>query len=407
MQNMNDLEQIKERLTANPFFALSLGSRELFHSNFLAWLLTNYPMMISALAQSLPQRNFKVHREKYSFDLLVSTEDEGDRHSLIVEVKVKDTPKIHQLKQYDETAHKKRKCLGEAPEKLLISLTTAPLGIPASWRVANLAELANSIEDVTSGCNLTPAHHTLVQYYLALCRDLTELVQRITAVDLQSRYFLFKRPEEEAYTKVDDILDKLRFSDTIEKHRASKLCEEIRRKSEGLAFSGFKPHFDHGFDRKQAHVGGAIRIFSDHDKRQPELSLVVSLQGKQYRRMVSFRGQKIPSRAEGKDQEKLVEFIDNTDGWKWMFGRAHEGGFFQSSGTQEGFFKNRQKILTNQKKNKLLLSYAPSYIYQYTDIGQENGVPTDRVIEAVIEDLQYAAQLLSNTDYVARFREWS
>lgn len=410
---LKELNDVRARLSKNPFFALSLGSRELFHSNFLAWLLKEYPAMISAFTLSGTQRDFDVYREKYSFDLVVVFKDKVAPSSLIVEIKVKDTPKVDQLKRYDKKGENIRS-LGDSPEKLLISLTDAPLEMPASWRLANLAELASSIKDIASSCNLTPAYNILIQYYIDLCNDLTELVRQVTAQDVQSRFFLLNRPEEEASCKrIDSLLDELRFLDTIEKHRASKLCDELRRRSDGLSFSGFMPHFDHGFDRKQAHVGGAIRIFTHHYDKHAKLSLGVHIQGNQYRRMVSFRGFRIPNRAEGKNQEEIVEFISETDGWKWMLGSSHNGGEFQCSGGQGGFFKDRPTISTSQQKSKLLLSYAtsqidaPSHIYQYTHIGRETGVPTDQVIEAIIKDLQYAAKLLLDADYVARFRNWS
>ncbi|MFP1646477.1 PDDEXK-like family protein [Pontitalea aquivivens] len=411
---MKELNDMKARLSKNAFFALSLGSRELFHSNFLAWLLKEYPAMISALTRSGTQRDFEIHREKYSFDLVIVFKDQCAPSSLIVEVKVKDTPKVDQLVKYNETAQNNIESLGDSPEKLLISLTEAPFGMPAPWKITDLAELANKINDLASGCKVTPAHHVLIQNYIDLCHDLTELVRQVTEIDVKSRYFLFNRPGEEASCKrVDRLLDELRFLDTIEKHRASKLCEEMRRRSDGLSFSKFTPHFRHGFDRKQAHVGGAIQIFNPSHKKHPELSLGVHIQGNQYRRMVSFRGFRVPNRAEGKNQGEIVKFISETDQWKWMLGRAHRDGFFQLPDRREGFFKSRQVISTSQQINKLLLSYAPSqinepgHIYQYTDIGPEEGVPTGQVIDAVIKDLQYAAQLLSDPDYVSRFREWS
>lgn len=410
---MEELNDIKARLSKNPFFALSLGSRELFHSNFLAWLLKEYSAMISVLTLSGTQRDFDVHREKYSFDLAVVFKDKCAPSSLIVEFKVKDTPKVDQLEKYNKTAQNNVESLGASPEKLLISLTEARFGMPASWRETNLAELARSIKDVASGCNFTSSHHVLIQYYIDLCYDLTELVRHVAELDIKSRYFLFTRTEEEASCiSVDNSLNELRFLDTIEKHRASRLCEEMRRRSDGLSFSGFTPHFDHGFDRKQAHVGGTIRIFKPDRKKHPELSLGVHIQGKQYRRMLSFRGFRVPNRAEGKRHEDLVKFISETDQWKWMFGHAHEEEFFKFPNEPEGFFEGRERISTSQQRNMLLLSYAPSkinepgHIYQYTDIGPEAGVPTDKVINAVLKDLQYAAQLLSDPEYLSRFESF-
>ena len=37
------IEKIKDELKKSPIFNFSLGSKELFHSNFIAWLANKYP----------------------------------------------------------------------------------------------------------------------------------------------------------------------------------------------------------------------------------------------------------------------------------------------------------------------------------------------------------------------------
>ena len=39
----HELDQIIDGLKQSPLFQLSLASKELFHSNFLAWLCVTYP----------------------------------------------------------------------------------------------------------------------------------------------------------------------------------------------------------------------------------------------------------------------------------------------------------------------------------------------------------------------------
>lgn len=404
---MKELDANKERLIANPLFALSLGSRELFHTNFLAWLLESYPEMIASLTSSSLAREFEVHREKYNFDLLIVFKDGGSPSSLVVEVKVKDTPRIEQLERYDEKILANKQILGASPEKLLLSLTKAPLGIPNSWRVANLEQLASEIDKASAGCTFAEDHFTLVRLYRDLCRELNSLVSKIIETDISSRDFLFARTGQEATCKyVDETLEDLRFLATLEKHRASKLCEEFKRRSKDHCFGRFRPIFKNGFDRKQAHVGGSIQIPTDRESNFPKLKLEVHLQGKQYRRMLSFDGFKFSNRTEGKDQKKIEDFIQATDGWNWLFGNTHQNGHFCHSGAPNGYFTDRKHISTSQQKSKSLLSYAPVYIYQYTDIGKQSGVPTDEVIDAVIADLKFAAHLLSDETYVLRFQEW-
>jgi hypothetical protein len=50
---------------------------------------------------------------------------------------------------------------------------------------------------------------------------------------------------------------------------------------------------------------------------------------------------------------------------------------------------------------KCVNAYAPVYIYQYTNIGDEAAVPISEVVDAVIADLQYAVQLLTDPEDTA------
>ena len=72
-----ELSALIKELEENPIYAMSLSSKELFHSNFLSWLLTfeQYSHYISNLKNFFSIEDddeiFYVFREKYNFDLLI------------------------------------------------------------------------------------------------------------------------------------------------------------------------------------------------------------------------------------------------------------------------------------------------------------------------------------------------
>ncbi len=94
-----------EALRGNPVFCLSLGSKELFHSNFWGYLLTDFGAPLPAVRAffGIPDGvSVSVQREKNNFDLLISW-NVGDKYScLVVENKVKSLPNATQLKKYAE-----------------------------------------------------------------------------------------------------------------------------------------------------------------------------------------------------------------------------------------------------------------------------------------------------------------
>ena len=128
-----------EGLENNPVFAMSLGSKELFHSNFLAWLLTDETLkdktkgLRHLLIGSSEQKIFHVDREKYNFDLLITNgeevEDESEnskRCYTVIENKFKSMPRIDQLREYSQKIWSKKALKGKTECVLLapkISIT--------------------------------------------------------------------------------------------------------------------------------------------------------------------------------------------------------------------------------------------------------------------------------------------
>ena len=117
---MAELNNTLEELSKNPLFQMSLGSKELFHSNFLAWLFVQDPEFAANWLSSfdhLPDElslrdNDPIDREKGNTDLWLHF-NEGD---IIIENKVKSVP---YTKQLDDYAKKN----GSSHSYLLLSLT--------------------------------------------------------------------------------------------------------------------------------------------------------------------------------------------------------------------------------------------------------------------------------------------
>ena len=106
-------------LRQSPLFNLSLGSKELFHSNFLAWLFESYPRESGAmLARFLENGNGDVSikcvkREEEHLDLSIYF---NNGQELVIENKVKSLPYIAQLQAYSKNS---------APNRCFVLLSLA------------------------------------------------------------------------------------------------------------------------------------------------------------------------------------------------------------------------------------------------------------------------------------------
>jgi len=270
---MISIEMVK-RLKDSPIFSMSLGSKELFHSNFLAWLTENYPsemadLFTDLINQSKPsepilpykvEKGVRVKREERNIDLAITFD--GDRR-IIIENKVKSVPYPEQLDEYYEKTEKKHNAKKEYTNTyilLTINQPTFNLDRCPSWLVLTYKELAGKLKKLKLTEN--PYYEALLKDYIQLIESLDKTMDLFRFDDDLTKAFLLGE-------KDTAILKDLRLYDMVAKYRASQVEERIRRifSDEGIEiYSGDKAHISernlkgslgahHGFSRGKAFVG--------------------------------------------------------------------------------------------------------------------------------------------------------
>lgn len=91
--NKNELEKNIENLSKNVLFSL----KELFHSNFWAWLMRKYPEIFLNVFIGEDPTEPKILREYQNFDLFI----ENNGNTFVIENKFISVPCIQQLEKYD------------------------------------------------------------------------------------------------------------------------------------------------------------------------------------------------------------------------------------------------------------------------------------------------------------------
>ncbi len=222
---INQTKQPVEYLKGSPVFAMSLGAKELFHSNFLAWFWNNYSghamAAFSGWMGGIPkQAAFKAaEREKNNFDLTISFS--GD-HKLVIENKVKAVPSKAQLEEYS------RKLSNEKhPEKiecLMLSLTPPRFcGTGKSitidgggnrnftWGCMSYCQLADALQEASN--SITGYDGCILKDYIASIRALSELVNNSLVEQGQS---FFCESGDFSDLRITDVIRKLRYGQLVE-----------------------------------------------------------------------------------------------------------------------------------------------------------------------------------------------
>lgn len=280
-----------EILEGSPMFQLSLASKELFHSNFLAWIGSweqgdkdksrgkNHPFRSIMKALGANDKNvdnwpeeWYVAREFNNFDLCVlnrmpdafnpeevrKPNNDGVNSKdntisadplkilLVLENKLKSIPYKQQLDRYVEEARKINKLKENNPNDfdcILLSMASEfpdRVLIKDKWKIASYKDLLNQIKEEIA---IDDYYRSIIKDYAKQLNALNQL-RDIWCQDLQDQSFLYFNTENHNNKRDQDvplykrvsykfdyqILKRLRIHDLFQKQRYAMMCALLRNK---------------------------------------------------------------------------------------------------------------------------------------------------------------------------------
>ena len=236
MYNQELNTHITQKLVSTPMLYLSSGSKELFHSNFLYWLGTNYRDKFQELIarllniNSLWPEGWTLRREYLHLDLCITYQKEkkngkGKKGTeecvfIIIENKVKSLPDIVQLKRYEKKFSGRNSGCYYAVLSLVNGFSGSKIiEKKSNWRLHYYNEQAKLIEDIFKGSDVKPEHLTYIKDYCQYVQELSKLANSWKVVD------------NEPFLHDSNNLKDLRLNDIYEKIRyaqvAAMLAQEL------------------------------------------------------------------------------------------------------------------------------------------------------------------------------------
>ncbi len=222
-------------LKSSPMFNVSLSSKELFHSNFIAWLISEYPNEMWNILSKYTDletekykiKNDTIYREHkhidIMFDIVEINGDENKTTKIIIENKVKSLPYTEQLEKYGERFDN-AKCI-------LLTLTN-PTHITKNkivetknkkWHILTYEELSEELSSTSFNYkkvkgiddNEPTYHKQIINDYIIFISTLSS-INKVTEIrDLKEKY--------NWYSEIFNELKEIRFADLYIK----KKCENI------------------------------------------------------------------------------------------------------------------------------------------------------------------------------------
>ena len=316
-------------------FNFSLGSKELFHSNFLAWLGENQAtrhVFLELINLILRKKGFEnrvnwidefknksdlyIFRREYKhFDLcILHKKGKSGIPVFILENKVKSIPTFEQLNKYSQKITEYRKRSKWNTDKTTCVLLTLiedfqdrHIVEESKWIVVTYNELAECLNQIHF--NQNSYLHYLIDDYRLFINLLCELKNTYTTSD---KYLL--------ESKVANQLSEIRIVDLAQKLKTSKLCDELQKQLKAKIANREKDHqlywiliqshkimkIGVGYSNKSALLDVVIYLddcnICDILKKKDNINtLHIQIQGNQYRHAYEFEI----------NNEQLKEFNSN------------------------------------------------------------------------------------------------
>jgi len=381
------------KLNNSPLFNFSLGSKELFHSNFLHWLACNYSLEVgSAFSKFIDENksnNLKLkerEREKQNIDLTFIFKDDltGENQTLIVENKVKSLPTLSQLEEYSKNhnSNKNYLLLSLYKPEFIDENNQVIINDTIKWNFLSYKELAILIKNIKPK---TDYDKFIIDDYVSFIENLS-LLESAIIIDWEKDIFNFCSGDE-----IDAEINfrKLRIHDFYLKHKYNqiklKIIDEIKEinkdkkiniKTEGDWLEGKEGEcfFEDGFTRSQGLVG--FKFILKKIKDQCPIVLGLQLQGNSLRLIVECPDGQVALRTAKELKDKGVWF---------NFKELYK---YQDSVEIKG---------NGQKENcKEFASFSGKFFYKYVNIDKIKMIDLIKLIS------HYFTYLNDNREEIAR-----
>ena len=384
-------KQILTDLNKLPIFKMSLGSKELFHSNFLEylWSIDNrkFIELINKLfgKEVLDKNNstlYELSREKENFDICIHHQD-GKKtvYDVIIENKVKSIPNKKQLDDYVGKVKNHKQV--EDAKYLLLSLIEdfpdkANIEGEGIWTIVNYNHLHAAIDK--SFPNNASKHSVYIKDYLEFIHLMQELQNEIIPSNFSTDNLWTNYGNYKTY-RLHDLYIKLRGLKFLDMLKSELDKQGIKSDIVSIAGDKLRAWYNNNPNAPKHQVYLNWNVFNAVGQiaafiyRGGNEIYEIVIQGPQYRHGINYYDA---------NNLQLKTWIQNKNDQaiSAIWSIVGKNNFMKE------YYWNQQlqQFNTKYKKGKAYCQYKPDYVYRYWDISKEK---IDDLLNGMVEDIAY------------------
>lgn len=327
-----------EKLKKSPIFAMSLGSKELFHSNFWAWLIEVADNDFASVFFPALKGKITVKREENNRDLTIHLENSNLCY--VIENKIKSIPTKEQLKKYKDDLD------GNFGGGILTGIKPT-LELENDWKFLSYEDISKGIRKKISE-KKNVIYKDLILDYCDFVESISELVKNALDSEKSKGKLVYDCEE----------LESIRMADVYKKFKAEDFLDFFNKNyAKDLKVGDYELDLSTGF----SHSDAMIDVFL----KKGDFSIGVEIQNGAFQRIVEKKC----------DPDKIFEEYLSTGWFETYSGKK----IFGKDTSQKG------KFCKFDKKNGVY------FVYQYYNITDTD---YDSLSKAIFDDIKKAVEII-------------
>lgn len=374
---VNIIENALINLKNSTMFNLSMASKELFHSNFLYYILNKYKPtksnnnqsikdFISKLFEISDWQNYNIYREKHNFDLLIVFDN---KVLLVLENKVKSMPEQNQLEKYKIKAESIKYYDEYKKEYRLLSIYPAKF---ENWIYINYKEYSIILkETLTESDDIEEYDRLVIKDYVRFIDNICTLVECFSLYDNNSDIFMDNTYLSLTNDKdVEDIYKK--NVDFFLKFRANQFCFLLKENVPGHIYSSsYQP-------------AGILAELNISLKKDPSLNLHIWLQGTRFVLGISSnefsRDVKEITEKESPSTIDCRNFMHNMY-WYKVLEKVLSDNLWFNFDKLKSIYKNTGPEKNSGAKYFTWMNFHHEYFYRYVDLDRRKSISVKDMLD--------------------------
>lgn len=382
VKDLTPVEYLQDSL----IYQMSLGARELYHSNVWAWLINKDPRFLYVFfdknffnSKGIDFNDYAVSavREYQHRDIIIwlNKKNEKKYYYLVIENKLKSIPTRDQLEGYtvEKLGDNKNKLIGAVVTGIEETMSEEERTINGyTWKFVSYSHIADEIEKHMQKCSLSTTQKQQIEEY-----GKTILFFNLILTDALNK-------EQKPTSDGGEQINEAELSTVYKKLHAARFVKKITDKKDALEKElrkGFHFESNNSIQRNEACIDCA---YSNWEEKCDEFFRIgIQLQGNQYRRFAQRYKKNGISDGDRAAKELYGRMVDY--GWLYKSKIECEIGMCASSQMKGEYcqYKGKEYI----------------FVYQYANLEETiKGTSFDDYIARINEDLDKAKQILCSCD---------